>query len=523
MQGNSRTKNSIINILTGVGGQLLTVLLQFVVRTVFIRTLGKSYLGINSLFMNILSMLSLAELGVGSAIAFRLYKPLAENDEKRVRVLVKFYKLAYKVIGGLILLLGLLLIPFLPKLIKDYDSLAGLGIDAVLIFILYLLQSVSSYLFLAYRSTVVTADQKKYVIDLIDYAANVVRSIIEIIILVFFKSFPLYTMAAVFTAIASSFIKGIVAKKMYPQFFLPEKDSLSKKEITELFEDCGALFIYKVNTVVVKASDNLVLSAFIGIAMVGMYSNYMLIYRTLVSLIQRVFSSFRASMGNLFATAPTETKYQFFRTVNFLTALLFGTAGVGVAVCANELIETWIGTDYVLAQPVPILIGIEMLFAGVVVNLGQVRSVSGVFRQAWYRPLLGIIVNIIVSVVLVQVWDISGVIMGTIASYVLTNFLIEPALIYKYAFHNHKPLFEYYKENAEYFLVCIAGAAVDMMICEHVLTGHGWLSVILHAMIVILTIPGLFALLFRNSYACKYLIRKVKSVLSKMLRFRKAA
>lgn len=518
MNKNSRTKNSVINIITGFGGQLLSTILHFIVRTVFIYTLGKAYLGINGLFTNILSMLSLADLGVGSAIAFRLYKPLAENDEKRVRILVKFYKLAYKVIGVVIFLLGVLLIPLLPKLIKDYDTLEGLGINAILLYIIFLMQSVSSYLFLAYRSTVVTADQKKYILDLVNYVVKITTCIIQIIILVLFKSFLVYTMTAVFTAIANSLINGIIAKKKYPQFFLPEKESLSKAEIKEMFQDCGALLVYKINTVVVKASDNLVLSTFIGIAVVGMYSNYLLLYRTFADLIKRVFSAFKASMGNLFATESIEIRYRFFKIVNLMTALLFGTAGVGIAVCGNEVIETWLGVDYVLAQPVPILIGVELFFAGILVNLGQVRSVSGIFRQAWYRPLIGIIVNIVVSVTLVNVWGISGVIMGTIAAYVLTNFLIEPALIYKYAFNNFKSVLDYYKRNVGYFLVCSIVATFDLAICSHVFVGHGWLSVVIHVMFTGLSVPAAFAILFWKTEEFKYFTRRVKNIAVQLFR-----
>lgn len=517
MKKNSRTKNSMINMATGFGGQLLATILKFVVRTVFIYALGKSYLGINGLFTNILSMLNLADLGVGSAIAYRLYKPLAEKDEKRVRVLIKFYKLAYKVIGAVILLLGMLLIPFLPKLIKDYDTLEGLGINAVLLYMLFLMKSVASYLFLAYRSTVVTADQKKYILDLINYITQIVTSLIQIVVLVVFKNFIIYTMTALVLAVAESLLKGIIAKKKYPQFFLPEKESLSKAEVKEMFQDCGALFLYKINNVVVKASDNLVLSTFIGIAVVGMYSNYLLLYRTFVDLIKRLFSAFKASMGNLFATGTIEVRYRFFRIVNLTTALLFGTAGVGVAVCGNEVIETWLGADYVLAQPVPILIGIELFFAGILVNLGQVRSVSGVFRQAWYRPLLGIIVNIVVSVALVQVWGICGVIMGTIAAYVLTNFLIEPALIYKYTFQNYKPTMDYYKKNVGYLIVCTAVAAADMFVCSHVLTGHGWLSVAVHALFTGLSVPAVFALLYWKTEECKYLVQTASHLIGKIL------
>ena len=509
MAKHNRTKNTIINTITGFGGQLLTVILQFVVRTVFIHTLGKEYLGINGLFHNILSMLSLAELGVGSAIAFRLYKPLANHDEKRVRVLMKFYRLAYKVIGAFILVMGLLLIPFLPRLIKDYDSLEKLGINAAFLFVLFLMQSVSSYLFLAYRSTVVTADQKKYILDLIHYAVRVVQAIVQIIVLVVFHSFIAYTAVAIAMAIINSLISGVIAKKRYPQYFLPEKDSLTSAEIKEMFQDCGALFIYKANGVVVKATDNLVLSSFIGIAAVGIYSNYMLLYRTFVDLIQRIFNASRASMGNLFATETREKQYHFFRVMNLLTALLFGTAGVGVAVCGNEVIENWIGAEYLLQQPVPILIGIELYFAGILVNLGQVRGVSGVFRQAWYRPLLGIIVNIIVSITLVQVWGISGVILGTIASYVLTNFLIEPALIYKYAFQGFKPVSDYYKTNVFYMLIAVVVTAADMFICSNLFTGHGLLSAIVHILITGISVPAMFVLISWKKEEGSYLRNKI--------------
>lgn len=502
--------------MTGFGGQLLTVILQFIVRTVFIHTLGKEYLGINGLFSNIISVLALAELGIGSAIVFRLYKPLAEKDAQRIRVLLKFYRLAYRCIGLVILIIGLLMIPFLPKLIKNYDSLSSMGINAVLLFLLFLSNSVSSYLFLAYRSTVVIADQKRYYVDLVQNSVQILKTIIQIVVLYVVKSFIIYTIVAVCSSIATSLINGTIAKRLYPHFFEPEENSLSKSEIKELFQDCGALFIYKVNNVVVKASDNLVLSAFIGLATVGLYSNYLLLYRTSVNLINKVFTAFRASMGNLFATENQDSKYLFFQVSNFLSVFLFGTAAVGVAVCGNEVIETWLGAGYVLAQPVPILIAIELFFGGVVVSLGQVRGVSGIFRQAWYRPLLGIIVNIIVSVLFVQFWGISGVILGTIAAYVLTSFLIEPSLVYKYVFNNEKPLFDYYRDYIMYMLVCIAVAAVDMFICSRLLVGHGWLSVIVHVLITGLSVPGAFIILFWKKKECRYLVDMVLRVLRKM-------
>ena len=188
MKTQSRTRNSLINLMTGIGGQMLVTILSFVTRTVFIHTLGKAYLGINGLFADILSMLSLTELGVDSAIVYRLYKPLAEHDEKRVRVLLKFYKTAHRVIGAAILVLGLTLIPLLPVLIKDYDSLAALQVNAALIFVLYLMRSVSSYWFFAYRSTIMRANQKKYILDIADYVVTIASNAAQIFVLVFLKN-----------------------------------------------------------------------------------------------------------------------------------------------------------------------------------------------------------------------------------------------------------------------------------------------------------------------------------------------
>ncbi|MBO5520759.1 MAG: hypothetical protein J5973_03700, partial [Eubacterium sp.] len=193
MAKESRTRNTILNVVTGMGGQLLATLLKFVVRTVFIHTLGKSYLGINGLFSDILTMLSLTELGLDTAINFKLYKPLAEHDDQRVRVLMKFYKQAYRVVGTVILAIGLCIIPALPFLIRDYGSLESLGINAALIFILHILRSVSSYWFFAYRSAVMRAAQKKYVLDLVGFIVTIATSVAKIIVLLVWKNFVLYT------------------------------------------------------------------------------------------------------------------------------------------------------------------------------------------------------------------------------------------------------------------------------------------------------------------------------------------
>ena len=511
----SRTKNSILNLMTGIGGQLLITICIFVVRTVFIQTLGKSYLGINGYFSDILSMLSLTELGFDTAINFKLYKPLAEHDDKRVRVLMKFYKTAYRFVGITILCLGLILVPLLPFIIKDYSWLTEKGINAPLVFILFLLQTVCSYLFFAYRSAIMKANQKKYILDIAYYVVTIVTNASQILILIIFRDFIYYTIAAVVFTLIRNVINAIIAEHYFPEFFKKEEDKLSKNEVKDLFKDCGALFIYKINGTVLKATDNIVLGAFVGIITVGLYSNYLLIYTTIKSFIRQLYTAVKASTGNLFATEGMETKYRFFETMNYLTIILYGTAAVGVSVCANELLTVWIGDSYVIPQPFSILIGIEVFTDGLKQNLEQIRTVTGVFKQAWKRPILSAIINLTASVVLVQFIGIYGVIVGTIMADVLTNLMVDPKVIHKYSFKNYKPVSCYYKKNLKFLTILLAVGSLDMWVCSFFLVGYGWLSVIVHILIVGLTVPSVFIAIYWKSQECNYLRGIVKRLFSK--------
>lgn len=514
----SRLRNSILNLSASLGGQLLITIMRFVVRTVFISTLGKEYLGINGYFADVIRMLSLTELGFDTAITFKLYKPLAEKDDQRVRVLLKFYKMAYRAVGCTIMGLGCLLIPLLPYLIKNYDKLAVIGINVPLVFILFLLQTVCSYLFFAYRSTIMKANQKRYILDIADYAITILTNTVQILVLIFLKDFIIYTATVVVFNILKNLLNAYISQRMYPQFFIKEKESLTKEEVIDLFKDCGALFIYKINGVVLKATDNMVLGAFAGMAVVGLYSNYLLFYTTIKQFVRKFYSAVKASTGNLFAVETIETRYRFFQTMNYLTIVIYGTAAVGISVCANELIHVWIGDSYLIAQPFSVLIGMEILFAGLKQNLGQIRTVTGVFRQAWTRPILSIVINITASIILVQFWGVYGVIVGTLLADFCTNLMIDPKVIHKYSFDNYKPVSEYYKKNAVYVLILFLVGAADMWICTHLFVGHGWFSVILHIVIVAVTVPGVYVLIYRNTQECKYLMKLAGNVLKKIKR-----
>ena len=510
----SRTKNSILNIFTGFAGQLLTILLSFISRSVFIKTLGTSYLGINGLFSDILSLLSLAELGFDTAISYRLYKPIAEEDDQKVREYLHLFRLIYNIIGVVVFIIGLALLPFLPKLIKDYDTLAPLGINAAAIFILFLLQNMSTYLFLAYRSIVIKASQKQYILDSISFVINILSNITRIIVLIYTKNFTAYILTNTFFLIAQNLVNAIAAKRIYPQYFIRERSMLPREERIDLYKDCGALFVYKINNVVLKATDNIVLSSFVGLAIVGLYSNYLMIYQAFYSILQIMFGAVKASMGNLFTSDDVERKYFFFEVMNFITVILYGTAAVGFTSVSNEFISGWLGEKFVISQPLALLIGVELLFAGLKLNLAQIRNISGIFKQMWFRPVIGSVINVVSSVILVQYWGICGVIMGTILAAVFANFLVDPGVIHKHSFNDYKSVSYYYRKNLIFIMILAAVGAVDYFICSNLFTGHGYLSVIIHSMICGLSVPCTFIGLYRNKPECIYLREKFSEIMA---------
>lgn len=522
MTNNSRTKNTILNFISSIGGQLVIILMQFVVRTVFIHTLGKSYLGINGLFTNILSMLSLAEMGVGSAIIFKLYEPIAHNDEKRIIVLMRFYKEVYRYIGIAVAVIGVCLIPFLPNLINDYDKLETLNINVVFIFLIYLFDSFSSYLFFAYKSAIIKADQKEYYINIIGYLFTIGSSILQIVTLVLFKNFELYVLILVIKTIGQNFVVALFADKHYPFLKMRTKDRVNSEEAKGVFKDCGALFIYKMNNVVVKSTDNIVLSAFLGLDSVALYSNYAIFYTTIRTLFTKIFNSVGHSIGNLHTTHDIKQEYKVFEATMLVAAILGGTAFVGIFVVADEFVNRWIGSDWLLVQPFSFLMGLEIYTVSYKQALAKYRTSYGLFRQGWARPLAGMLINLIVSIVLVKPLGISGVLIGTILADWLTFAWYDPMILHKIGFEKAYPVSRYYVKFTKYTLTTVAIGLFDFYICSHLFTGHGWITVIIHAIICGITTPVALMLVSLKTQEADYIwnlgLKELHAIKSKIKR-----
>lgn len=518
----SRTTNTVLNFISSLGGQFLSILLQFVVRTAFIATLGKSYLGINGLFSNILSMLSLAELGIGSAILFKLYAPIAEEDHDRIQVLMDFYKTVYKFIGIIVLAIGVCLIPFLPNLINDYDRLETLNINAKIIFLIYLFQSASSYFFFAYKSAIIRANQKGYIITIIHYFTTIIASIVQIATLYLFRNFTIYILILVVQTICNNLLVAYVADKSYPYIREKPQTGISKDEAVGIFKDCGALFLFKLNQIVIKATDNIVISTFLGLEMVGMYSNYYIFYTTINTFFNKIFDSVVYSFGNLHASSSSRHEYEVFEGANLVTAILGATAGVGIFVCVDEFIQVWIGHEWLIKSPFAVLLGLEIYTLAFRKILGRYRNAMGLFQQAKWRPLAGMLINLIVSIALVNVWGICGVLVGTIVADWSTYMWFDPLVINKYGFNNFHSIWRYYAKFIKYFLITCVLGVVDYFVCSNFFVGHGWLSIIVHALICGISVPlimiGIHAHTDEGKYILKIVYRYINKIKMKITR-----
>jgi len=513
---NSRVKNSIYNFVTSIGAQFVTVVMSFICRTVFIHELGENYLGISGLFSNILSMLSLAELGVGTAILYRLYEPLAENNIPRTQAWMHFYKNAYRIIALIISALGLCMIPFLPVLINDYDKLEELGISAVFVFCLFLFKSVSSYLFFAYRSAIVRADQKQYILTIVSYIIIFTTNILQIISLVLFHNFIVYIIIAVIMVFVENIIYAIISKKMYPYISEKPTKKVTKKEIKDTIKDCFALFLYKLNSIVLKSTDNIVLSVFLGLSAIASYSNYYIFYTTINTLIAQIFGSIVHSIGNLHTTKKTEHEYLIFKVAVLSAIILGATAGIGIYIVADEFIIAWIGQKWVISQPFSLIMGAELFTVALCTALTKFRNALGLFQQAKYRPIFSAIVNVAASIFLVKYMGISGVILGTIISYWTTFLVFDPVILHKHGFNGQYHVSKFYFTVLCNLTLTILIGFLLKILCSYTLPGMGWLSVIVHGIICATATPLLLIAINWNREETKYLISIFKKIILKI-------
>lgn len=492
-----RTRNSLINITFGLGNQLIITLLSFVSRTVFISTLGIEYLGINGLFTNILAMLTLAEAGLGVSIMYSLYKPVADNDYHKINLLMKFYRNTYIVIALIILVLGLSIMPFLDFFIKDSNVE-----DIHLIYLIFLLNTVAPY-FYVHKNSFLNVCQKGYIVTGIYSVSSILSVLIKIAILHYTQNYILYLVIDSVITITNSIILAFIVNKMYPYLKNKVKDKLddyTKKDITK---NVKAIVLQNIGNYLVFGTDNIIISSFVSVAAVGLYSNYNMLIEICRTFINQVFNNIYHSVGNLVAKESRDkviSVYKAYRLVNFWLYSLFT---ILLTILLEDFITLWIGREFLMDEGLLFVLMFIFYERGMRNSITTVKTTAGIFHSDRFAPLFQAAINLIISIVLVQRLGIIGVFIGTLVSALAVPFWTTPYLVYKRVFQ--LPVSQYFLKYILFTVIGIGTYFLTNLICSFIPTGE-FLNLTIRALICLIVPNLIYICVFYRTNEFKYLL-----------------
>ena len=503
----SRTANSIKNIKYSLIGQALNIVIVFIARIVFIRILSAEYLGLSNLFTNILTILSLTELGFSTAMSYQLYKPLSENDTERIKSLLKYYRKVYNLIGLSIIVLGLLLLPIYPFFMQEIPDIAYLD----LIYLLFVINSAISY-FCSYKRLLIISDQKKYIDIIYKYSSFMLQNIIQIIVLFVFHDFILFLVIQVLFTFFYNISVSLKANKMYP--FLKERVvvPITTKEKKEIKSNVKAMFYHKFGGVVLNSSDNIIISKYLGLYVNGLYSNYYLIISSLNTIITQLFNSIIASIGNLNTINNKHKMTSVFKKLFFANFFIYNICCCCLLNLFNPFIELWVGKEYILGDFTVIVLVINFCIFGMRRSMMAFREATGNYKVDKYSPIVESIINIIFSIIFVKIYGVAGVFIGTIVSSLCTNFWLEPLVV-----SNESLTFklkDYFSVYFKYLIIIFFSAITSHYICNCFLYG-GILRLIIIGTISFLYPTFIMAILYRKNENYLFYKRILKKMLKK--------
>lgn len=475
-----RTKNTLRNIAFGSMNRVINIILPFISRTVILYIMGTQYLGLSSLFSSILSFLSLTELGIGAAMVYSMYKPIADNDNETICALLCLYKKLYRLIGAIILCLGIALMPFLKILVPE-ELPSDINLHAL--YFIYLLDAVLSYWLFAYKNALLQAYQRNDINSIIASVITPISYVVMLVSLFCSKNYYAYVMWLPFFTILTNIIRLVAVNRCFPG--LEPQGEVSSELKHSILKKTTALIGTKLNTVVLNAADNLVMSAFLGLTVIAMYGNYHYIMSSIIGFLGIAYSSMTAGLGNSLQTETIEVNYKNFEKFSFINSWLVGWCTVCLVCLYQPFMKIWVGDE--LMFPFYVVLQLGLYF-----YIYQIRKIPVVYKDAagiwWedrFRPYVCMVVNIVLNIVLVQIIGISGVILSTVFS-LLISIPWENYTIFKYVFNRSSK--SYYKKMVYSAVTMLVAGCVTLGVC--ILCGNGIYSFFLRV-VVCLTLPNI--------------------------------
>ncbi len=506
MTGTTRTQKAARNFMFSSVGNIIGYIAAFILQTLFIHYLGLEYNGVKGLFSNVLGTLSLAELGISSAITFSLFEPLARNDIKKIQAIINFYRKAYQAVALVVLAIGLSLVPFLKFMVHESDGISHL----TLIYLLYLTDSVLSYLII-YKSTLLEADQKSYLFTNIYTIGNLVSLVVQAFIIILYKNFILFLVAQIVIGLLSKIAVNIYTGKEYPYLKEGLKEELNPQERKTIVTKIKALLIHKVGDVAINQTDNIIMSSMINLTAVGLCGNYTMIIRIITTMVTSFFASAAPGLGNVVATEDNEVKHDVFTKYDFLGFVFYGWTALFLYFLLTPFVTVWIGSDKLIDGLTLLLLCVNYYFTGQRISLANMKTAAGIFEQGAWLSVIESIINIFVSIIGVKLIGLPGIFLGTLISSMIQNFC-QPYILYKYLFKKScKEYFERYFVRIFVMILCL----FSIIGINHLIPYTNPLALLGLRFILCLLVPiSLIWLFFHKTSEWNYFEETIKKVLS---------
>lgn len=482
-----RLKNSIRNTISGIANRIITILFPFIIRTVIIKKIGMDYAGLNGLFSSVLMMLSISELGFGSALVYSMYKPIAESDTEKVCALLNFYKKVYRIVGCVILTLGLALLPFVRSFING-EVPADINVYAL--YLVFLLNTVIGYFAFAYKSALLTASQREDISNRIIIIVNLAMYVSQLIVLWLLKDYMAYVILTPVFTVATNIVRSIVVDKVYPQYKC--RGSLEKSELREIFKNVTALIGEKIGATVLLSTDTIVISATLGLTKVACYNNYYMIISAVRNLVMVIFDSIRPSVGNSMVTESLEKNYKDFCKITSIFVWISGFCSISMICLFQSFMRIWVGEEYLLSKATVIMFGVFFFGWKMVDVLVLYRDAAGMWWHGKLRPYVVSILNIIGDILLVHFFGLDGVVFATLFTSVCMSYPWLLGILFKRYF-KEKP-WDYLKRLSVQCLVVAFTGFFTYLLCYRVVIGYSFAKFVFRTVICFI-VPNIIFLL----------------------------
>lgn len=500
-----RKKSSFKNMITAVSSNVLTIIVGLVAQAVFIKILGSEYLGLNGLFSNVISMLGIVELGMGSAIIYNMYKPIAENDHEKIKSLMHFYKKSYLIITLIISIIGIMIIPFI-KYIVDIESVT-VDVNVYLVYILFLLETICSYI-LSYKRSMLYADQKEYITNIIHMGYTIIVNTMQLTFLYFTHDYYLYLIIKVIMRLVENIVISSYVNRRYSYLLDNNVTKLDSKTEKDIFQKIKALFFHKIGGFIVSGTDNIIISKYLGLVTVGLYSNYYMIINAVQTVINHIIQATRASVGNLLVTESKTKQFDIFNKIRFVNFWISCFSSICIFIIMDSFITIWIGYKFVLPTKVLLVLVINFFITTSRYAYGSFKEAAGIFYEDRFVPIIESLLNIVLSIIFVKKFGLMGVFMGTVASGLVLWCYSYPKYVYKNLFG--RSYYDYIKETIYYLIVFVLIAGFSYSLAILISFENVYLQFISNVLIALIVPNVIMLLLFSKDENFKYFINMIK-------------